>query len=42
MLRNVVVVRNDFSEERIASIITVKTIGKLGTLAATSKRITLN
>jgi hypothetical protein len=39
MLRRVALVRTDDSEERIASIIRVKSIGELGTiLAVTSNR----
>jgi hypothetical protein len=42
MLRRVVLVRTDVWEENSASIIRVKTIGKLGTvLAVTSHRLTL-
>jgi hypothetical protein len=38
LLSRVALVRTDVSEERGASIITVKTIGKARTLAVTSKR----
>jgi hypothetical protein len=41
MLCRVALVRTDFSEERIASIIWVTRIGGLGTLAVTSNRSTL-
>jgi hypothetical protein len=42
MLRPAALVRSDFSEERIASIIRVTRIGELGkTLAATSDRSTV-
>jgi hypothetical protein len=42
MLRRVALVRTDVSEERIASIIRVTRIGKLGaTLAVTNNRRTL-
>jgi hypothetical protein len=41
MLRCMVVVRTDVSEEHIASIIRVTRIGELGTLAVTSNRRTL-
>jgi hypothetical protein len=42
MLRRVVLVRTDISEERSSSIIKVTTIGELGiTLAVTSNRNTL-
>jgi hypothetical protein len=42
MLRRVALVRNDISEERIASIMWVTTMGELGTtLAVTSYRRTL-
>jgi hypothetical protein len=41
MLRCVAVVRTDVSEEFSASIIRVKRIGKLGTLAITNNRSTL-
>jgi hypothetical protein len=38
MLRHVAVVRTDFSEEHIASIIKVTRIGQLGTSAVISNR----
>jgi hypothetical protein len=41
MLRRVALVRTDVSEEPSASIISVTTIGELGTLAVTSNRRTL-
>jgi hypothetical protein len=42
MLRRVALERNDISEERIVSIISVTRIGELGkTLAVTSNRSTL-
>jgi hypothetical protein len=42
MLRRVALIRSDFSEERIASIIAMTGIGELGTtLAVTSNRSTL-
>jgi hypothetical protein len=41
MLRRVVFVRTDVSEELSASIISVTRIGELGTLAVTSNRSTL-
>jgi hypothetical protein len=41
MLRRVVFVGTDVSEERSASIITVARIGELGTLAVTTDRHTL-
>jgi hypothetical protein len=41
MLRRVVLVRTDVSEEHSASIIMVTRIGELGTLAVTSNRRTL-
>jgi hypothetical protein len=42
MLRRVALVRADFSEESIASIIGVTRTGELGTLAVTSNRSTLH
>jgi hypothetical protein len=41
MLRCVVLVRTDISEERSASIVRVTRIGELGTLAVTNNRRTL-
>jgi hypothetical protein len=41
MLHRMVIVRTDVSEELSASIIRVKRIGELGTLAVTSNRRTL-
>jgi hypothetical protein len=41
MLHRVTLVRTDVSEEHIASIIRVKRIEEVGTLAVTSNRITL-
>jgi hypothetical protein len=40
MLRRVVFVRTDVTEERVASIIRVTRIGELGTLAVSSNRST--